>query len=195
MNQPPNAQVGSPRPDAGTTGRRFLVLFLAVIFACACAGTATVWFLYRMYQTLPTLDQLENIEPPLSSKVMGKDGSLIHEFSIERRSWVSLKDVPKNLVNAVIAIEDRKFYSHWGVDIKRIVGAVFVNVGRRHYAQGASTLTQQLARNVYLSSKTSMIRKIRRGNDGGANRTVLHEERNPRALPQSGVSRGRCLWR
>ena len=54
-----------------------------------------------------------------------------------------------------------KFYTHWGVDLKRIIGAVFVNLGRRHYAQGASTLTQQLARNVYLSSKTSMIRKIR----------------------------------
>jgi penicillin-binding protein 1A len=93
--------------------------------------------------------------------VIGKDGSLIHEFSIEKRSWVPLGEIPQDLVNAVIAIEDRKFYGHWGVDIKRIIGAVFVNVRRRHAAQGASTLTQQLARNVYLSSKTSMIRKVR----------------------------------
>ncbi len=161
MNQPPSVPFGSAPPSAPTAGRRILVIFLAVLFVCACAGTSAVWFLYRMYQTLPTLDQLENIEPPLSSKVMGKDGSLIHEFSIEKRSWVSLKDIPQSLVSAVIAIEDRKFFDHWGVDLKRIVGAVFVNVGRRHYAQGASTLTQQLARNVYLSSKTSMIRKIR----------------------------------
>lgn len=119
------------------------------------------WFLYRMYKTLPTVDQLENIEPPLSSKVVGKDGKLIHEFSIERRSWVPISDVPNDLINAIISIEDRKFYTHWGVDLKRIIGAVFINLGRGHYAQGASTLTQQLARNVYLSSKTSMIRKIR----------------------------------
>jgi penicillin-binding protein 1A len=114
-----------------------------------------------MYQTLPTLDQLENIEPPLSSKVMGKDGALVYEFSIEKRSWVSLKTIPDTLINAVLSIEDRKFYDHWGVDLKRIVGAMLVNLVRGHYAQGGSTLTQQLARNVYLSSQTSMVRKIR----------------------------------
>jgi penicillin-binding protein 1A len=130
-------------------------------FCLFCGLTGGVWFLYRMYQTLPTVDQLENIEPPLSSKVVGKDGTLIHEFSIEKRSWVPLSEAPQDLVNAVISIEDRKFYTHWGIDIKRILGAVFVNLGRGRYAQGASTLTQQLARNVYLSSKTSMIRKIR----------------------------------
>jgi penicillin-binding protein 1A len=161
MNQPPTVPPDFSGPAPAMRGKRLVAVFLAVVFLCACGGTAAVWFLYRMYQTLPTLDQLENIEPPLSSKVMGKDGSLIHEFSIEKRSWVALNSIPQDLVNAVIAIEDRKFYSHWGVDLKRIIGAVFVNLGRRHYAQGASTLTQQLARNVYLSSKTSMVRKVR----------------------------------
>jgi penicillin-binding protein 1A len=91
-------------------GRRLTVVVLALVFAAACAATSGTWFLYRMYKTLPTLDQLENIEPPLSSKVIGKDGSLIHEFSIEKRSWVPLSEIPQDLVNAVIAIEDRKFY-------------------------------------------------------------------------------------
>ncbi|HAJ80680.1 MAG TPA: hypothetical protein DCO75_13025, partial [Fibrobacteres bacterium] len=137
-----------------------IVLFViaTVISGATCGG---IWFLYRMYKTLPTLDQLENIEPPLSSKVIGKNGILVYEFSIERRSWVPLKQIPQNLVNAVIAIEDRKFFDHWGVDVKRILGAVVINLVRGHYAQGGSTLTQQLARNVYLSSRTSMIRKIR----------------------------------
>jgi penicillin-binding protein 1A len=137
-----------------------IVLFViaTVISGATCGG---IWFLYRMYKTLPTLDQLENIEPPLSSKVIGKNGILVYEFSIERRSWVPLKQIPQNLVNAVIAIEDRKFFDHWGVDVKRILGAVVINMVRGHYAQGGSTLTQQLARNVYLSSRTSMIRKIR----------------------------------
>ncbi len=161
MDQPLTTPQTPPPPAPPVAGKRVAAVVLAAVFLCSCAFAAAGWFLYRMYETLPTLDQLENIEPPLSSKVLGKDGSLIHEFSIEKRSWVSLKDIPQNLVNAVIAIEDRKFYTHWGVDLKRILGAVFVNLGRRHYAQGASTLTQQLARNVYLSSKTSMVRKIR----------------------------------
>jgi penicillin-binding protein 1A len=158
MNEMPEGYF--PRPEK-MRGKRLLALFLPLVLVLACAFSSGVWFLYRMYQTLPTLDQLENIEPPLSSKVVGKDGLLIHEFSIEKRSWVSLNEIPKNLLNAVISIEDRKFFTHWGVDIKRIIGAMFINIRRGHAAQGASTLTQQLARNVYLSSKTSMVRKIR----------------------------------
>jgi len=144
-----------------TKGKRFFVALFIVIFFLSFCFFSGFWFFYRLSKTLPTLDQLENIEPPLSSKVLGKDGSLIHEFSIEKRSWVSLNQIPQDLINAVISIEDRKFFNHWGVDAKRILGAVFVNIRRGHAAQGASTITQQLARNVYLSSKTSIIRKIR----------------------------------
>ncbi|HUI91548.1 MAG TPA: PBP1A family penicillin-binding protein [Chitinivibrionales bacterium] len=158
MNQTAETVVQQAGP---MRGKRLTIVVLALVFALSCGATASAWFLYRMYQTLPTLDQLENIEPPLSSKVLGRDGTLIHEFSIEKRSWVPLAEIPQHLVNAVIAIEDRKYYSHWGVDLKRIIGAMFVNIRRRHAAQGASTITQQLARNVYLSSKTSMIRKVR----------------------------------
>ena len=136
-----------------------LIFIGVIVMSCLTFGGA--WFFYRIYQTLPTLDQIENIEPSLSSKVMGKDGSLVHEFSIEKRSWIPLSKVPQNLINAVIAIEDRKFFDHWGVDIKRIIGASIINIIRGRYAQGGSTLTQQLARNVYLTSRTSMIRKIR----------------------------------
>ena len=104
---------------------------------------------------------MQNIEQKLVSKVLGKDGTLIHEFSIERRFWVAIDKIPQDLQNALIAIEDRRFYRHWGIDIKRIIGAVLVNVLRGGYAQGASTITQQLARNVYLTADASMIRKIR----------------------------------
>ena len=142
-------------------GKKLLAFLLLATLALSGLVFGGGWFLFRMYQTLPTLDQLENIEPPLSSKVMGKDGTLVYEFSIEKRSWVSLATIPDTLIHAVISIEDRKFYDHWGVDLKRIIGAMFVNLVRRHYAQGGSTLTQQLARNVYLSSQTSMVRKIR----------------------------------
>jgi len=120
-----------------------------------------LWFLFRLSQTLPSLGQMQNIQQPLVSRVLSKDGELVHEFSIERRYYVSLGQFPLQLQQAIIAIEDRRFYRHWGIDLRRIFGAVVVDVVRGHFAQGASTITQQLARNVYLTAHSSIIRKIR----------------------------------
>jgi penicillin-binding protein 1A len=142
-------------------GKKWVRIVGVLAFLLGAFGIGGGWFLFEMYQTLPTMDQLENIEPPLSTKVLDRFGNTIYEFSIEKRSWVPLAKIPVNLQNAVIAIEDRKFYDHWGIDLKRIIGAGLIDVLRAHYAQGASTLTQQLARNVYLSSEPSMTRKIR----------------------------------
>ena len=163
---PPHAVFPGKHPSSPVASRieirnRMLPILFLIVIAVSGVTCGGLWFLYRMYQTLPTFEQLENIEPPLSSKVMGKNGMLVYEFSIEKRSWVPLRKIPQDLVNAVIAIEDRKFFEHWGVDIKRIIGAVVINIIRGRYAQGGSTITQQLARNVYLSSRTSLIRKVR----------------------------------
>ncbi|KMQ52944.1 Multimodular transpeptidase-transglycosylase [Chitinispirillum alkaliphilum] len=141
---------------------RNLIIFLIVICAFVSLGVSGLgWFMYRLYETLPTHNELHSIQQPLVSKVLARDGSLIHEFSIERRYWVSLDEIPIELQEAVIAIEDRKFYDHWGIDLHRIFGAIVVDIMHRRFAQGASTLTQQLARNLYLTSRTSMIRKLR----------------------------------
>ncbi|MCX7727687.1 MAG: PBP1A family penicillin-binding protein, partial [Chitinispirillaceae bacterium] len=109
----------------------------------------------------PSLGQMQHIEQPLVSKVLSKDGDLIYEFATEKRYYIPFEKIPVKLREAVVAIEDRKFYKHWGIDLKRIAGAVIVNIIRKQYAQGASTITQQLARNVYLTAHTSLIRKIR----------------------------------
>jgi penicillin-binding protein 1A len=124
-------------------------------------GTAGAWYVFRLSQNLPTLSQLQNIEQPLASRVLDKDGRIVHEFGIERRSFVPLDKIPISLQNAVVAIEDRKFYKHWGIDIRRLLQAAVIDVVRHGYEQGASTLTQQLARNLYLTAKPSMERKIR----------------------------------
>lgn len=142
-------------------GKIWIALIYLILFCIVLAASSGGWFLYRLYQSLPTLSQMQNIEQKLVSKVLGKDGTLIHEFSIERRFWVSIDKIPQDLQNALIAIEDRRFYKHWGIDLRRIIGAVLVNVVRGGYAQGASTITQQLARNVYLTADASMIRKLR----------------------------------
>jgi len=111
---PQDENPGGPPAPPQAQGKKFIALLLVALIGLSAMAIGGAWFLYRMYRTLPTLDQLENIDPPLSSKVMGKDGTLVYEFSIEKRSWMSLNKIPAALVNAVLAIEDRKFYDHWG---------------------------------------------------------------------------------
>ncbi len=143
------------------TGKQIVPFVYAGILVVACVAMFALWFTFRLYQTLPTVDELINMKQSIVSRVLAKDGTLIHEFGMERRIWVPYKDIPPELVQAIISIEDRRFYSHWGVDLRRIFGALVVDVLHRGYAQGASTLTQQLARNVYLTSEQSIVRKIR----------------------------------
>jgi penicillin-binding protein 1A len=151
--------------DGGKFGKlKGLPIFITVLMAvpvisfCLAAGAI---FVYRLYETLPMHTQLQNVEQSLVSKVLDKDGKLIHEFSVERRFWVPLEKIPIELQNAVVATEDRKFYGHWGIDVMRNISAVFVNLARGKKAQGASTITQQLARNLYLSADKTFIRKLR----------------------------------
>lgn len=142
-------------------GKPFFALFYIGVFIIVCVGCMGYHFLRHMYDTLPSPKELSNIQPSLVTKVYAKDGSLLHEFSVERRFWVPLEDIPANLRNAVIATEDRRFYDHWGVDVRRILSSIIVNITRGGYAQGASTLTQQLTRNIYFTSEKKLLRKIR----------------------------------
>ncbi|MGE5351892.1 MAG: penicillin-binding protein 1A, partial [Acidobacteriota bacterium] len=120
-----------------------------------------------IFKGLPSLEELENPKPVLASKVYGIDGELIGQFFIENRIEVPLDSIPKHLQNALIATEDRKFYDHWGVDVGRFFKAMIKNVFTLSMREGASTITQQLAKNLYkLKSKNenkfeTVIRKIR----------------------------------
>ncbi|MDG5815710.1 PBP1A family penicillin-binding protein [Chitinispirillales bacterium ANBcel5] len=149
------------KKSTNVQGKPVIILVLVLVILFSFAGASGAWFLYRLYESLPTHTQLHYIQQPLVSKVFARDGSLLHEFSTERRYWVSLDEVPLELQQAVLAIEDRKYYDHWGIDIHRIFGAIVGNIVHKRYAQGASTLTQQLARNLYLTSETTMLRKVR----------------------------------
>jgi len=138
-----------------------IAVIIAITFFIAFFTTIVIGFLYHTYKTLPEPQELADIQPSLVSKVYANDGSLLHEFSIERRFWVPLDSIPQDLINAVIAIEDRRFRSHWGVDLRRILGAIIGNIVKRGYDSGASTLTQQLARNLYFTQQKTLMRKIR----------------------------------
>ncbi|MBN1127894.1 MAG: PBP1A family penicillin-binding protein [Chitinispirillaceae bacterium] len=140
----------------------FIYALFMVCLAALLFGVSTfAWFVFRLWQDLPIVSQMQAIEQPLASKVLDQEGRLVHEFSTERRIWVPIGKIPPDLQNAVIAIEDRRFYKHWGIDIRRILGAAVVDVVRGSSAQGGSTITAQLARNLYLTAKKSILRKIR----------------------------------
>ncbi|MBM2845643.1 MAG: penicillin-binding protein, family [Bacteroidetes bacterium] len=109
----------------------------------------TLPYVIYLFSGLPSLERIENPRPELATKVYSIDGEVLDQFFIKNRSSVSIKDVPITVVDALIATEDKNFYSHWGVDATRFVKAMIKNVilFRR---EGASTITQQLSRNLYL---------------------------------------------
>ncbi len=97
---------------------------------------------------MPSFEQLENPKPQLASKVYSSDGELIGSFYRQNRIYTPIDSIPKNLINALVATEDRKFYEHWGVDLVRFVKAMVKNIFLFH-REGASTITQQLAKNLF----------------------------------------------
>ena len=111
------------------------------------------------YPNLPDVSDLSDYRPKLPMRIFSADGVIIGEFGEERRSLTPIKDIPQVMKNAVLAIEDARFFSHGGVDYLGVVRAGLANVGRSK-AQGASTITMQVARNVYLSAEKTYTRKI-----------------------------------
>jgi penicillin-binding protein 1A len=133
--------------------------FIAVIFIIVIIVYGGI-----LFQGLPPLSSLENPKTDLATKIYSEDGELIDELFIENRTIVSLDVIPKDLINALIATEDRKFFRHWGIDADRIIKAMFKNLMALSIKEGASTITQQLARNLYRSEigqAISFSRKIR----------------------------------
>jgi penicillin-binding protein 1A len=132
----------------------FLSLLLLLILA-----TMVVWISFR--SDLPSLSQLESYEPSLITRIYSDDGVILKEFYRERRILVPLEKMPATLLDAVLAKEDRKFHQHWGVDLHRLTGALYANVKAMRIAEGASTVTQQLARMLFLTYEKTLTRKIK----------------------------------
>jgi penicillin-binding protein 1A len=111
------------------------------------------------YPQLPDVSELSDYRPKLSMRVYSVEGTQIGEFGEERRNLMPFKDIPKVMKDAVLSIEDARFYQHGGVDYIGLLRASLANLGRAK-SQGASTITMQVARNVYLSSEKTFTRKI-----------------------------------
>ena len=130
----------------------------------ALAGLLSVLVLVAValavaYPNLPDISDLSDYRPKLPLRVLSAEGALIGEFGEERRQLTPIAQIPKIMTDAVLAIEDARFYEHGGVDYKGVLRAALANLGRLK-SQGASTITMQVARNVYLSSEKTYTRKI-----------------------------------
>ncbi|MEO7496972.1 MAG: penicillin-binding protein 1A [Massilia sp.] len=155
-----DAKKSTPAPGARKlTPRRLLLLALGILTSGALVAVLVVVFALAMaYPNLPALDTLTDYRPKMPLRIFSSDGVLIGEFGEERRNMVHIKDIPDVMKKAVLAIEDDRFYSHGGVDYTGILRAALHNAsgGPR---QGASTITQQVARNFFLSSEQTLKRK------------------------------------
>ncbi|MEG2582678.1 MAG: penicillin-binding protein 1A [Comamonas sp.] len=136
----------------------FWLFGLAVAGALAIAMVIAV-ALAMAYPNLPDVSELADYRPKLPLRVYSAEGALIGEFGEERRTLTPIDEIPKVMVDAVLAIEDTRFFEHGGVDYKGMLRAALANLGKVK-SQGASTITMQVARNVYLSTEKTYTRKI-----------------------------------
>lgn len=138
-----------------------------VILAIAIVFLSASWiYVDYLLSGLPSLERIENPKPELATTVFSSDGEVLDRFYIKNRSHLALADIPRSVVNALLATEDKDFYSHWGVDLVRFMKAMVKNVFAFRLKEGASTITQQLSRNLYLGHADrnifdSITRKIR----------------------------------
>ena len=130
----------------GAAGALSLMIVIAIALSVA-------------YPRLPEITDLADYRPKLPLRIYSVEGDLLGEFGEERRKLTPISEIPKIMSNAVLAIEDARFYQHGGVDYLGVLRAGLANVGKAK-SQGASTITMQVARNVYLSSEKTFTRKI-----------------------------------
>jgi penicillin-binding protein 1A len=163
--EPSSGEPGTSRSRGDPPGW-LQVLFSSVFWAVGLlfAGLASAAIIGAValavaYPNLPDISDLSDYRPKLPLRVYSADGLLIGEFGEERRNLTPIAEIPKVMKDAVLAIEDSRFYSHSGVDYRGLVRAALANLGRVK-SQGASTITMQVARNVYLSSEKTFTRKL-----------------------------------
>jgi penicillin-binding protein 1A len=159
-DNPKSARQSPSKTGLGAT----LLKMTAWAIGLAAAGMAALLMVIGMamavaYPKLPDVSDLADYTPKLPLRVFTADGLLMAEFGEERRNLTPIEDIPQILKDAVLAIEDNRFYQHSGVDYVGIVRAGLANLNRLK-SQGASTITMQVARNVYLSSEKTYTRKI-----------------------------------
>ncbi|MBA3919346.1 MAG: penicillin-binding protein 1A [Gemmatimonadaceae bacterium] len=157
----PSSSILSRRPWLG-----WLLVVGGLCGAIGAGAVAGAWAVICRNGRCPSIAALEAYVPRQTSKVYAADGRFITELGLERRTLMRLQDIPKHVRDAIVITEDKRFYSHNGIDFIRIFGALARNVKAGSYVQGFSTITMQLARNVFsdrISREKTLLRKIKEG--------------------------------
>src|SRR6267378_3373608 len=155
------------RRFAPPSGRRrwlrivLMVVGLGTLILASAAGVAALWAFTILPRSLPSVTALETFQPLQGTKVYDDNDELLTELHVERRIFVPLAHIPQTLRDAVIATEDRRFYSHFGVDPIGVARAVYQNYRRGRIVEGGSTITQQLTKVLFLTPDKSLERKMK----------------------------------
>ncbi|MEQ5113780.1 peptidoglycan glycosyltransferase/peptidoglycan DD-transpeptidase MrcA [Providencia vermicola] len=141
---------------------KFVKYFFILVFCCIFLGTASIYGMYKYVEgELPDVATMKDIRLQIPMQVYSADNELIAQYGEKRRIPLPLAEIPPLMVKAFIATEDSRFYEHHGIDPIGIFRAVSVMASSGHASQGASTITQQLARNFYLSPEKTLMRKAK----------------------------------
>jgi penicillin-binding protein 1A len=148
--------------DAAVWSSIYLRTWYLILAAVAVAGivlVSTLWFVYR--DDLPSIEEIYNIEPPLVTTIYSADRDVLQKYHYQNRILVPYSELPPHLIQALVATEDAHFFDHWGVDWRGVARAVLRNVVGGFGSQGGSTITQQLARMLFLNREVTLARKIK----------------------------------
>src|SRR5512139_3928912 len=141
--------------------KRWLIYVGSVLLGLAVVGGLLGAFVLAvLYPTLPSLDTLTDYQPKIPLRIVSVEGDLLGEFGEERRSVVTIQEVPDVMKKAILAAEDERFYQHGGVDYLSVVRAAWANLSSGSQ-QGAGTITMQVARNFFLTREKTITRKLR----------------------------------
>jgi len=139
---------------------RSLLWYALVLFAAALIG-GSAGYLFSAAWDLPEIQTLEQYKPSITSRVYSANNRMIAEFFTENRTPVALSDIPDTMIKALIATEDSRFYSHHGLDFRGIARALYRNIRAKKVLEGGSSLTQQLAKILFLTPERSYTRKLK----------------------------------
>ncbi len=141
--------------------KNILIISISIVLLTSVLIVGVLW---TYSNDIPDYKFLKNYKPPVSSKVYSGEGELVADFSQEKRVFVPYNSIPKNVINAFLSAEDKNFFSHPGVDAKGVLRAVVNNISNiisSNRLEGASTITQQVAKNFLLTNEVSINRKIK----------------------------------
>jgi len=157
-NREQQSNENSSSPEKSNIGKKLLVwgLSAAVVLILFATG-----YTYYLSLGMPSIQELENPQTAIASVVKSRDGVVLDRYFTENRTYVPIDQISPNIVDALVATEDHRFYNHWGIDMKRLLGLPVYWIQGRF--QGGSTISQQLARNLYkkIGREVSITRKLR----------------------------------